>query len=68
MNPDEQGAARRRMVQVQLRERGIHDAAFLGQALDRFLGGQTRWADTLWNAFAVEHWMRAFVDGPSGRG
>jgi protein-L-isoaspartate(D-aspartate) O-methyltransferase len=25
MNPDEQGAARRRMVQVQLRERGIHD-------------------------------------------
>src|SRR5258705_4268622 len=25
MNPDEQGAARRRMVQLQLRARGIHD-------------------------------------------
>jgi protein-L-isoaspartate(D-aspartate) O-methyltransferase len=29
MNPDEQGAARRRMVQVQLRERGIHDSHVL---------------------------------------
>ena len=53
---------------ARFRERGIHDAGFLGKALDRFLAGETRWADTLWNAFAVEHWMRAFTDGPSGRG
>jgi protein-L-isoaspartate(D-aspartate) O-methyltransferase len=39
MNPDEQGAARRRMVQSQLRERGIHDPHVLRimEALPRHL-------------------------------
>jgi asparagine synthase (glutamine-hydrolysing) len=50
------------------RERGFFDVAYLRGARERLFAGEDRWADVLWSALSVELWMRAFVDGPGGRG
>ncbi len=50
------------------RERGLFNVPFLRSARERMLAGEDRWAEVLWGALSVELWMRAFVDGPGGRG
>jgi asparagine synthase (glutamine-hydrolysing) len=62
------GGIREILESRRFRERGIFDVPFLRGARELMLAGEDRWADVLWNVLVAELWMRAFVDGPGGRG
>ena len=57
------GAMRETLLSSRARERGFFETAWLGKALDRFVAGDDGPADALWNCWAAELWLRAFVDG-----
>jgi asparagine synthase (glutamine-hydrolysing) len=53
---------------ARFRERGILEPARVEAALDGAAAGDGAEAGIAWRAFAAEAWLRAFADGPGGRG